>query len=352
MAWATLLGLVIGVVALPPLSSYLFPTSPQIEFIVLTEANVFEINRPLPELTVYFRNEDIASRNLNLRIMQVKIQNVGRSDILQVHYDQSSPWGLRVTDGTIVDVRVSDGSSRYLLDNVSPSIQSPDSIEFQKIILESMSYFTLEILVLHDRSTFPWLESVGKIAGVHSVSIVRQADLDRSLIYRMRQGHISAYLDAINTVLGLISLLVLALLIVIGVVAVLWRILRFLYRLVKASRWLSQNALMKDTRSNFLADEYTRYGSTQLDLILDTITKREALRNSLTYPSLYDKTHGAVSRLKESKYIEQRDDGEFYVDRQLLRVLRKMRTDLGGPSDLSQGDRDDSKTGGYEKIAE
>lgn len=119
-----LLGVAIG------LYSLLHEKKPEISFEIISEANVFDVRKPLQDLTISFQNEDIQQKNLNLRILTVRIENKGEMDILQSHFDQNIAWGFQVTEGEIIDeVRLIDSNSEYLQSNLGPRIANRNSVE-------------------------------------------------------------------------------------------------------------------------------------------------------------------------------------------------------------------------------
>ena len=60
------------------------------------QSDVLDLHRPLQDLKLAFRGQDIQQQNLNLRILTIRLVNRGGLDILQNQYDQEADWGLRV----------------------------------------------------------------------------------------------------------------------------------------------------------------------------------------------------------------------------------------------------------------
>jgi hypothetical protein len=69
---------------------------PDIVYEIENQSDVFDLHRPLKDLTLSFRGQDVQQQNLNLRILTVRLWNKGGKDILQSQYDQSDTWGIKV----------------------------------------------------------------------------------------------------------------------------------------------------------------------------------------------------------------------------------------------------------------
>lgn len=144
--------------------------NPNITFDIINEVNVFDVHKPLDELNIYFREEDIQQKNLNLRIISIKIENTGNLDILQNFYDENVVFGLQVDNGQIIESRLVDSNSKYLMSNLNLETVN-NTVEFSKLIFEENKYFIIEILVLHDKNEGPTLVPLGKIAGIEKMEV-------------------------------------------------------------------------------------------------------------------------------------------------------------------------------------
>lgn len=164
-----LLALVFGGFAI---YSFVHEKHPNLVYEIENQSDVFDLQRPLPDLNLSFRGLDVQQQDLNLRILTVRIWNRGGLDILQNQYDQEEQWGLKVSTGQIVEVRVGQNNSNYLASHISPKVSSNDTVTFAKVIFERDKFVTLEVLVLHHRSTPPKISPLGKIAGIDEITVV------------------------------------------------------------------------------------------------------------------------------------------------------------------------------------
>jgi len=133
---------------------------------IVSEVNVLDINEPLKDLQIIFQGENIQEGKLNLKIYRVKIENNGGTNITQNDFDQSGSWGIKVKDGRAIETRLVNSNSKYIDTDLSPSIQDNDFVRFNKIIFDKGNFFTVELLVLHNKDYPPVLYRVGKISGI------------------------------------------------------------------------------------------------------------------------------------------------------------------------------------------
>jgi hypothetical protein len=149
---------------------------------------VLDVHEPLSDLTISFQGEDIQEKNLNLRIITVRIENSGNVNILQSHYDINDIWGIQVKNGEIIRVNLIDSNSEYLKSNLKLGF-SNETIEFTKTIFEKGKYFTIEILVFHKKDKSPEMFPIGKIAGIEKMVPIRLSDeKEETFISRLFYG--------------------------------------------------------------------------------------------------------------------------------------------------------------------
>ncbi|MGO9242577.1 MAG: hypothetical protein ACLQBJ_17375 [Bryobacteraceae bacterium] len=167
-ASASFLSLVIGAIAL---LFELRSGKTNLTVDVAAESNVLDVRTSLPELAVLFRGQDIQQENLNLKILTVRIANDGEVNILEGYFDSRIPWGLQIDRGRLVTARITGSNSRYLLDNLRPRLADDSHVSFEKFIFDKGKYFTLELLVLHNKNIEPQVRVTGKIAGLDEVAV-------------------------------------------------------------------------------------------------------------------------------------------------------------------------------------
>ena len=171
--WSLIGILVTLVLGIPALYLAIRQPVPHVSFKVVRESNVLDLHQPVLDLTISYRGEDIKKKNKNLRIMTVRVENDGDTDIRQGDYDHKQPWGIRLLDADIVEQpKIVDSNSQYIRDNADPNVDKNNVIMFNKIILERGKFFVVEFQVLYDLTKKPRMEAVGKITGIETVPII------------------------------------------------------------------------------------------------------------------------------------------------------------------------------------
>ena len=167
--------------------TYVNKLNPNVQYEIINESNVFDIHKPLKDLTILLKDEDIQKKELNLKIYTIKISNIGYTDVLQGHFDANIIWGLKINNGKIINkVRFINSNSDYIKDELK--IKNSDSIvEFSKIIFEKDKFFSIELLVLHDKKATPTIIPTGKIVGVDKIKLIKdvQTEIDDTFIQRI-----------------------------------------------------------------------------------------------------------------------------------------------------------------------
>lgn len=110
-------------------------------------------------------NKEVRYVSALLKIF-LKISNSGTKNILEIHYASDEDWGIKITEGRIIESRLVEGNSDYLKSNLNIKIVDDKTIDFKKVIFDKNDYFTLEVLVLHSRDSDINLMPFGKISGI------------------------------------------------------------------------------------------------------------------------------------------------------------------------------------------
>ena len=141
----------------------------------ISDTYLLDVRRPLQDLSIVFRGQNVQEHNLNLRIVTINVVNSGEVDILPTHYDLEDDWGVQFKDGEVIEARLVDTNSDYLRSKRIPQRFSVDTVVFPKIIFEQGIFFAVEVLLLHSKNESPSLSSVGKIAGVDDITVITRS---------------------------------------------------------------------------------------------------------------------------------------------------------------------------------
>ena len=163
---------------------------PRVIFETISETNVLDVRRPLQDLNIVFRGQNVQEQNLNLRIVTINIANSGQVDILPSHYDHEDDWGMKFTNAEVIEARLVDANSDYLRSKVIPQRLDVDTVALPKIIFEKGAFFAIEVLLLHPKNDPPSISSIGKIAGIDKITVLTRplARQEVSFVTKLFQG--------------------------------------------------------------------------------------------------------------------------------------------------------------------
>lgn len=182
--------------ALYALYFQIYGATPHITYSLTGGSDVLDVRRPVEDMAITYRGENIQVTNRNLRIMSVRVLNDGRKDILPADFD-SGVWGIRVRDCEVVAARLVDSNSAFLTQKLQPILRdwtalqpgssspslrasreaalaadigsplpSRDIVPLKKVIFDREKYFVVELLVIYSKGRLPTLQPVGKVAGI------------------------------------------------------------------------------------------------------------------------------------------------------------------------------------------
>ena len=156
----------------------------KISYEIVTNANVFDINTNISKLDILYDSTSLKQKNENLRVIRLKVKNIGNINILKTFYDNNSPLGLKIMNGYIVELpELVESSTNYIKDNLSIYKNNSDCITFSSIILEPDDYFEIKFLVLHKSNITPTVLPIGKIAGIKDINVVNSYDVIQEISF-------------------------------------------------------------------------------------------------------------------------------------------------------------------------
>ena len=165
-------GLGVGIPALVLTYLALKQPEPGVLIETISDTNVLDLRRPLQDLSINFRGQDVQEQNLNLKIITINVLNNGEVDILINHYDYEDDWGIKFENGEVIEARLIDTNSDYLRSKIVPQRMGTDTVVFPKVIFEKGKSFAVEVLLLHSKNKSPSISPVGKIAGIDTISVL------------------------------------------------------------------------------------------------------------------------------------------------------------------------------------
>lgn len=203
----TIMGIIIGI------DTYLFPPTIEINYEILSETNLLEIDKDISNLIIQYAGEDLKANNSNLKILVLNIENSGDKTITKDSYDIDDLLGVEIRGGRVIEspiiVNTSASNKVYLEKNLSVEVVGDSEVRFSDIILEPGDFFTVKLPYVHINGDTPEIVPVGKIAGVNGINISRPDDnQEESLLLVAFGGSVLIQFIRIFTylLLGILSL--------------------------------------------------------------------------------------------------------------------------------------------------
>ena len=140
-------------------------------FDVLSNTSVLDVREEIGKLEILYDGNDISKKDQSLRVITFRVINNGDKDILKGFYDDNAPLGFKVTNGEIIKFEILDSSNEYLEENLNLKFVRDSEIEFSSVIIEVNEYFTVKVLVLHEKINLPDIIPKGKVAGVKRINV-------------------------------------------------------------------------------------------------------------------------------------------------------------------------------------
>ena len=253
---------------------------PGVTFETVSDTNVLDLRRPLQDLNIVFRGQNVQERNLNLRIVTINIVNSGEVDILPTHFDREDDWGVHFKGGEVIEARLVDTNSDYLRSKIVPKRLGADTVAFPKVIFEKEDYFAIEVLLLHPKNELPSISSVGKIAGVRDITLITRsiAREDVGFITELFQG--SAVVQVVRMIVywfGTWLVLLVAILVLLGATTPFSRA-RSRRRRTRVLQTRTIGELNNDNMRDLLVDHYESSGVVGLKELRELIREPERIK--------------------------------------------------------------------------
>ncbi|MCK5171573.1 MAG: hypothetical protein KAQ75_16970 [Bacteroidales bacterium] len=249
-------GFLIGILGLGfGLYAYYHKDKPNIEFEVLTNTEVFNINENIGKLKILYNNENVLSIDTTLKLLTIKFINSGNSSIKKEDFDDDYRVKLIIDNFIIADKPSIIHYSNLYLKEKFKFRYDYNSIEISPIIFDAHDYVIFKILLIGASKDTPSMKSIGKVAGQKHIPVITEMkDKDKTTLW--------------DIVIGI--LLIIGVLIIIGVLGVLFEELRNKLILI---------------RKNKIIKRFTNYYKIEIDQFYEQIFAiyREYDRNVLSY---------------------------------------------------------------------
>jgi hypothetical protein len=265
----------------------LYTPQPEITYTILSDSNVVNLDKPIEDLKILIKNEDIQMKNMNLKIYTLRISNSGAKDILETHYASSENWGIKISDGKIIESRLIESNSDYIKRNLNPEILNDKTNIFNKVFFDKHDYFILELLILHPKDVNIDLLPFGKISGI-----------TKNQSFKKLEETGGGILKNILNSLAQAATLFFLLFIFFGFITLL--IFRKARKITKSAVELSENTLERTKSLSIIIKKHINQ-SDETTLILTELCKNEDVQKALRKnPDLLKKIIDCFSKPKLS----------------------------------------------------
>ena len=271
-----------------------------LDYVILSNINVLDINADITRLDIQFDSISLKSKNENIKIINLKVVNNGSKNITLDFYDDNDPIGFKLSNGYIVDKpELITSSNEYLKRNLLNRIklESPNKVTFPKIILEANEYFIIKLLIIHKLNEIPEIYPFGKIAGQKEIRVSQIFEKSEApILVQTFQGNIWIQL------LRFIAYLIFTILILVGVIYVFGKIIKF-----KSKR-----------KKKHLIKNFKKWGKYSYNRMDDALFDRYILHGDRIINSLYKITSNSDElNTKYISIIEKNNEATSNNDRTL-----------------------------------
>jgi hypothetical protein len=130
LPWSFLGVLLSVVLGGPALYLTIHEKTPDIIFQTIAESNILDVHKPMKDLSISFRGNDIQETKQNLKFYVISVRNAGDKNVVQNDYDQNQVWGLEFDNSKIIETpQVIDSNSDYLTNNLNPKVLNGNIVD-------------------------------------------------------------------------------------------------------------------------------------------------------------------------------------------------------------------------------
>lgn len=143
---------------------------------ILQNFDVVEFRASIPELKLFFGDEEISKSGKNLRILRARIENESGYHVREVDYDSQVGWGIRVAGAELRSVGQIQASSNYLIERARGAKKTNESLHLPPLIFDDGEWLEFDLLLMGNTDANPVLGVFGKISGVESIEFVKEVE--------------------------------------------------------------------------------------------------------------------------------------------------------------------------------
>lgn len=251
------------------LYSILHHEKPKLQFEMVTNTDVINVTENIGKLQILFDNESVISNDTTLKLITIRLANVGNISLKKDDFDKDYLVGLRFKNYQIADKpTIIDQSNKYLQDRLSFSFDST-SIKIDPILIDKNDFVTFKLLLLGPRNEDVIISPVGKIAGQSTIPILSELKTNKQSFW--------GYLKEMAVVFIKLLLAIIAL----GILKVIFEWLKVELRLRKMRKYKIAYKIETDKHYSSIFQLYALRGKNILQQILNLSDDSEKLEKLL-----------------------------------------------------------------------
>ena len=260
-----ILGLIFG------LYTFYHKEKPNVQFEVVTNTDVFNLNENIGKLQILFNDENVLSIDTTLKLVTVKFINSGDASINKEDFDKDYLVNLNFENFIIADKpNIIDYSNSYLKDRFSFSYKS-NSIQINPIILDENDFVIFKILLIGARNEIVQMTSSGKIAGQKNIPVFTEIkNKTKNPFWYLAKVLLSGFLGVM----------------ILGGIGILLRVLKNKFLISKRSslfkKFISNYNLETDKQYDQILEMYKKYGYDILLYIIELSKDLEKFEKFVT----------------------------------------------------------------------
>ena len=148
-----------------------FERRPELLVEVMSNNRVLDIREKVGKLDILFDGKSLQAQKLDLRLVTVRISNIGTADIAKNAFDEKALFGLEILGGEIVEGPELQSPIPYLMENAKIHMPSAGRLLLSPVILDSKDWLELKLLLLVREGSELDFRPIGKIAGARTTRL-------------------------------------------------------------------------------------------------------------------------------------------------------------------------------------
>lgn len=163
----------------PPVKRAVLGRDVSLQWTVVSELPVYDIRRPLPELSVTYQGQDLVKENQTIVISTIRLSNDGNEPVGPNILTELDPLGFDVSGGSLIRVLATDSSSAHLRGHLY-SFQRDNSVLIRRgVIFDPGDFVTFSLLIRKQPNSRLTFNALGKVGGQDDLRFVDKQEVEQ-----------------------------------------------------------------------------------------------------------------------------------------------------------------------------